>query len=80
MGFGCGMIIALNIILNLLSSVGLFPPVASFLPFFSVGGSNLVLSYALMGMILSIYRYKNIYPKNFKAAQVSMEKKFTIRI
>lgn len=26
------------------------------------GGSNMILSYALIGIVLSIYRYKDVYP------------------
>lgn len=62
MGCGCGMIFLINTVINLLGCLGIVPPTTSFLPFFSSGGSNLVLSYALIGIILSIYRYKNVYP------------------
>ena len=64
MGVGCGMILMLNILINLLGSIGVLPPVSSFLPFFSVGRSNIILSYALVGVVMSIYRYKDIYPKS----------------
>ena len=64
MGVGCGMILMLNIVMNLLGSIGVLPPVSSFLPFFSVGRSNTILSYALVGVVMSIYRYKDIYPKS----------------
>jgi len=30
------------------------------LPFLSYGGSGTLLSYILMGLVLSVYRYKNI--------------------
>lgn len=63
-GCGCGMIFLMNIIINLLGCMGLIPPTSSFLPFFSEGGSNIILSYALVGIILSIYRYKSIYPQH----------------
>lgn len=63
MGFGCGMIILLNILLNLLGALGIIPPASSFLPFLSIGRSNILLCYALVGIIMSIYRYKDVYPK-----------------
>ena len=66
MGCGCGMVILLNVVLNITQNLGLFPPTYSFLPFFSTGGSNIVVCYILMGIILSIYRYKNIYLSNVK--------------
>lgn len=71
MGVGCGMILACNGALNLLGAVGFIPPVSTFLPFFSVGRSNIILSYALVGMILSIYRYKDVYPRHLAPAYIS---------
>ena len=32
----------------------------TFLPFFGGGFSNIVVGYALLGLVLSIYRYKDI--------------------
>ena len=62
MGLGCGMIFLLNVLVNLLGSLGLILPVSSFLPFLSIGRSNILLCYALVGIIMSIYRYKDVYP------------------
>lgn len=62
MGCGCGMIILLNVIINIGECLGLIPVSQTFLPFFSSGGSNIIVCYVLMGIILSIYRYKNVYP------------------
>lgn len=78
MGFGCGMILLLNTVINILSTVGLFPPAASFLPFLSAGRSNILLCYALVGIILSIYRYKDIYPEHVKVPGKTFQMKFTI--
>lgn len=80
MGFGCGMILLLNVVINVLCSVGIIPPASSFLPFFSSGRSNILLCYALIGIMMSIYRYKDVYPKSMKASQIKIEKKFTINI
>lgn len=80
MGFGCGMIMLLNIIINLSGAVGLIPPASSFLPFFSVGRSNILLCYALVGVIMSIYRYKDVYPRNIKTSQILFQKKFTLNM
>ena len=80
MGFGCGRVFLLNIVINVLGAIGLLPPASSFLPFFSVGGSNIVLCYALIGIVMSIYRYKDVYPKKWKVSDVSIQKNFTINI
>lgn len=80
MGFGCGMIILLNVLLNLAGIFGWIPLTTTFLPFLSVGRNNILLSYALVGIILSIYRYKDVYPKKFKASQVSLQKTITFNL
>ena len=80
MGFGCGMIILLNILVSLSGTLGIIPPALSFLPFLSIGRHNILLSYALVGIIMSIYRYKDVYPRKIKASQVSFQKKFTLNM
>lgn len=64
MGCGCGMILASNVVINIAENIGVFPVTETFLPFFSRGGSGILVCYVLLGIILSIYRYKNIYPKH----------------
>ena len=80
MGFGCGMIILLNVFLNFAGIFGWIPLTSTFLPFLSVGRNNILLCYALVGIILSIYRYKDVYPKKFKASQVSLQKTITLKL
>lgn len=67
MGCSCGIVLLCNSVLTLLQSLGFLPTCQSFLPFFSTGGSTLFVSYLMIGIVLSIYRYKNIYPVNFHA-------------
>ena len=64
MGCGCGMIFLVSFLINVLENVGAFPPAATFMPFLSAGGSYIIVSYGLMGIVLSIYRYKNVYPQH----------------
>lgn len=80
MGFGCGMIILLNVFLNFAGIFGWIPLTTTFLPFLSAGKNNILLCYALVGIILSIYRYKDVYPKKFKAFQVSLQKTITFNL
>ena len=61
MGFGSGMILFTNIAINLLENFGILPTSQTFLPFFSKGGSCMYVCYMLMGVILSVYRYKDVY-------------------
>lgn len=71
MGCGCGTVFLTQIGLNIMINLGLFPACATSLPFLSAGGGNILLSYTLMGIVLSIYRYKNIYPSFFGRRAVS---------
>lgn len=79
MGFGCGMIFLLNILINLLCTMGVLPSASVFLPFLSVGKSNIILSYALIGIVMSIYRYKDVYPRNV-ADKVRLKKSLDINL
>ena len=62
MGCGCGTILLLNTLANVGECMGCLPITQTFLPFFSTGSGNIIVCYVLMGIILSIYRYKNVYP------------------
>ena len=59
---------------NVLVTLGLVFPTYTFLPFFSYGGVTMVVTYILLGIVLSIYRYKNVlsdtymYKKNWDVA------------
>ena len=64
MGIGCGMIFIVSFVLNILVNMGAVPPTTTFLPFLSAGGGQIIVSYALAGVILSVYRFKNIYPRH----------------
>ncbi|MBR1931811.1 MAG: FtsW/RodA/SpoVE family cell cycle protein [Lachnospiraceae bacterium] len=66
MSCGSSMVLLVNIGMNLLVNLGLLPVTQSFLPFFSVGGSSIITSYILVGIIMSVYRYKNIYPERVR--------------
>lgn len=66
MGCGCGMVFLASFIINVLENLGVLPQTETFLPFLSAGGSYIVVSYGLIGIVLSIYRYKNIYPRHVK--------------
>ena len=64
MGCGCGMVLLTNFLLNILINTGRFPTVMTFLPFLSAGGNYIIVCYALLGIVLSVYKNKNIYPKH----------------
>ena len=66
MGCGCGIVFLINFSINILENLGVLPQSVTFLPFLSAGGSCIIVSYGLMGIVLSTYRYKNIYPRHLK--------------
>ena len=63
-GFGCMNVLLVNLIINLIQNMGALPYTESFMPFFSAGGSNIVVAYIFLGIILSIYKYKDAYPQH----------------
>ena len=74
LGNGCGMVFFVSAFWNVLVTLGLVFPTYTFLPFFSYGGVTMVVTYILLGIVLSIYRYKNVlsdtymYKKNWDVA------------
>lgn len=63
LGCGCGIVYLLQTVICLGMNLGLLPTTTAILPFFSSGGSGIVASYMLLGLVLSVYRYKNILPE-----------------
>ena len=64
MGIGCMNVLLANMLINIFENFGFLPYTDSFMPFFSAGGSNIVLAYIFLGIILSIYKYKDAYPQH----------------
>lgn len=83
MGCGCGLVFFGSILLNILENVGWFLATQTFLPFISYGGTGVMVSYILLGIVLSIYRYKTILPispkitRNYKF-KIVIEKQDTL--
>lgn len=66
MGTGCGIVFLLMTVFNVLENSRIKFVVGTSLPFFSYDGTNIIVSYILIGIVLSIYRYKNILPHKLK--------------
>ena len=62
-GMGCGLAFFSKIAASILINLQLIPYFSISMPFLSYGGSNVFVSYILLGLVLSVYRYKNILPK-----------------
>lgn len=62
LGCSCGIVYGFQMGISIGMNLGLLPSTSAILPFFSAGGSGIVVSYILLGLVLSVYRYKNILP------------------
>lgn len=59
-GCSCGVALGLQSLSNILVVFGVLPLTDSVLPFFASGLSFTIVDYVLLGLVLSIYRYKDI--------------------
>ncbi len=62
LGSGCITFLIINTIIGMFSGFGMIEVPYSFLPF--VSGNGIVVSYVFLGIILSIYKYKDIYAEH----------------
>ena len=62
-GLSCGLAFLMKITASILINLQLLPFFSISMPFLSYGGSGTIVSYILLGLVLSVYRYKNILPK-----------------
>ena len=61
-GSSCGIVFLIKTAVGILVNLQIIPYIAINIPFLSYGGSGIIVSYILLGFILSVYRYKNILP------------------
>lgn len=66
MGVGCGLIFMTMTCFNIIETLGFLPITRTSLPFFSYGKTDMVVCYILVGIVLSVYRYKSILPARLK--------------
>lgn len=59
-GISCGVLFVLLMAEYVLMNLGVIPGTTVFLPLLSYGGSVTIMSFILLGLILSIYRYQNL--------------------
>lgn len=76
-GFGCGLVFFIKALVSILVNLQFIPHVSINMPFLSYGGSTTIVSYCLLGLVLSIYRYKNILP-NRNETKVRRRLKLTL--
>lgn len=71
--FGCVSIIFLQSILNTMVVCGLLPSTGIPLPFFSLGGSSVIITLAMCGLILNISRCEDLYDNYSGSDEISID-------
>ena len=73
MGYGCGFVFLTWILSAIAGNLGATVWVYGDIPFLSASGSAALISYIFIGIVLSIYRYKNILSANPKKKQLRIK-------
>lgn len=60
LGIGCGLVFFFETLISVLTSLHLMPSAMAILPFVSQGGSQIFVMYIMIGLVLSIQRYRDI--------------------
>lgn len=78
-GFACGVTLAVPFLLHTAVNLGLFPVTNCWLPFFSGGGKSCVAFYAVLGLLLSVFRNRSCAPElKDTAARKGSDSRFVI--
>lgn len=75
--FGCVTVIFLQSMLNCLVTCGGLPSTGIPLPFFSLGGSSIIVTLAMCGFILNTSRFEENSEKKYKNDEINIES-FTV--
>lgn len=67
MGVSCSVVFLVQLIVYMLANTGALPIGGTYCPFVTNGASGMLLTYFLLGLILSIYRYQNVVPQKSTA-------------
>ncbi|MGG3283373.1 FtsW/RodA/SpoVE family cell cycle protein [Paenibacillus solani] len=62
------VVLGLRLLIPIIMGLGVVPPVSLDFPFISYGGTNQILDMAAVGLLLSIYRRKNMIPSGMGEA------------
>lgn len=74
MGVGCSAVFIFQIIFYILNNIGIFSFGGSYCPLLNRGGTGTVVTYTLLGLILSICRYQNVLPEQIDIKKKHVEK------
>lgn len=71
MGFGCGIVLLIQLVLYVLANTGIGPfsvlLSGVYCPFLTYGGSASLVTYILLGILLSVYRWQQVLPGETRA-------------
>ncbi len=70
------MVLAIKFVFSILMNFNLFPFVGLSVPLISYGGTDYVLTMALIGLVLSVWRRNNIVPAGAEKTQQKEKKQF----
>ena len=70
MGAGCSVLFLVEAAFYLLENLGVIY-IGTFCPFLSYGGTGTMVTYILLGLLLSIYRYQNTETERKRAPRIS---------
>lgn len=59
-GMGCGSMLGILVLIYFLENVGALPYSYAYLPFFTAGGTGTIVTFLLLGVVLSVYKYKDV--------------------
>lgn len=68
-GIGCGLVFATQTFSYLLLNLGILRSTDVYLPLFSYGANGTIISYVLLGLVLSVFRYQDILPQTIKKSR-----------
>ena len=71
--FGCVSVIFLQSLLNTMVVSGILPSTGINLPFFSLGGSSIIVTLAMCGFILNSSRYEESSEKSLESDEINLE-------
>lgn len=60
MGIGCSVVMLVQMVFYILENIGYTPLGLTYCPFITYGGTGMVITNILLGLLLSIYRYQDI--------------------
>ena len=63
MGTSCSTVFLVQLLLYIMGNLGMLMSGASYCPFLGYGGSGAMVTYILLGILLSIYRYEDVLPE-----------------